>query len=106
LANMLRGRSKSDTFPTLYRANSARKLRDLADTAGFRVMRIEQVEGRPEYMRISPLTYPLGLIWERIVNRTNALSGLRVLLIAIFQKPLDSFSGNTDKADVVNAKTR
>jgi SAM-dependent methyltransferase len=102
--NKLRGRSESDTFPTLYRANSKGKLLDLARNAGFNVLSIEQIEGRPEYLRISPLVYPLGLLWERIVNLSEFLSGLRVLLIVAFQKPWNSSPGNTNKADSISGK--
>jgi SAM-dependent methyltransferase len=102
--NKLRGRSESDTFPTLYRANSKGKLLDLARNAGFNVLSIEQIEGRPEYLRISLLVYPLGLLWERIVNLSEFLSGLRVLLIVAFQKPLNSSPGNTDKADGISGE--
>jgi len=87
-ANKLRGRSESDTFPTLYRANTKRKLLHLAGAAGFAVVSIEQIEGRPEYLRISPFVYPFGVLWERTVNSTRLLSGLRVLLISAFQKPV------------------
>jgi SAM-dependent methyltransferase len=104
LVNNLRGRSESDTFPTLYRANSRGKLVDLAREASFEILSIEQIEGRPEYLRISPLVYPLGLLWERMVNFTEFLSGLRVLLIAAFKKPLNSFPGNTDKADGISGE--
>lgn len=88
-ANKLRGRGESDTFPTLYRANCRSKLLDLARGVGFDLVRIEQIEGRPEYLRISPLVYPFGLLWERTVNATDLLSSFRVLLIAVFQKPVD-----------------
>lgn len=55
--NRLRGRSTEDTFPTKYRANSPRQIRALAKASGFRVELIELIEGRPEYTRLTAITY-------------------------------------------------
>jgi SAM-dependent methyltransferase len=85
--NRLRGRASVDTFPTLYRANSPGRLRKLAREAGLDVVSIELVEGRPEYLRISPLSYVAGLLYERAVNATSALERFRVILIGTLRKP-------------------
>lgn len=82
--NKLRGRRETDTFPTVYRANSRSQLFRLAKAAGLSAS-IEHVEGRPEYLRVLPLFYPLGIIWERVVNRFRLLSQLRVILIGEFR---------------------
>lgn len=85
--NKLRGRSEADTFPTRYRANSARQVRRLARLTGFEVTRIDRIEGRPEYLRMSGFTYLLGALYERAVNLSARLAGLRVVLIAELRKP-------------------
>ena len=85
--NKLRGRNEEDTFPTLYRANSKRRLMKLAREAAFETVSVEQIEGRPEYMRISPLLYCFGLLYERVVNSTEWFAGFRVLLILVLRKP-------------------
>lgn len=87
LANNLRGRNREDTFPTRYKANSKRRVTELARKAVLEVESLEQIEGRPEYMRISPLLYPFGLLYERLVNATNVLATFRVLLIVVLRKP-------------------
>jgi len=84
--NRKRGRSQEDTFPTRYRANSRAQIRRLADATGFRVENIELVEGRPEYLRMFPVTYAAGTLYERLVNATPWFSGLRVLLFATLIK--------------------
>lgn len=88
--NKKRGRGEMDTFPTRYRANSVRQIRSLASETGFNVEQIELVEGRPEYLRMTALTYLAGLAYERIVNSTNLLAGMRVLLIATLRKPAEA----------------
>lgn len=85
--NRKRGRAEADTFPTRYRANSARKVRQLAAATGFKLEHLELVEGRPEYMRLSPLTYAAGIAYERTVNLAGFLKNLRILLIATLRKP-------------------
>jgi SAM-dependent methyltransferase len=86
--NRLRGRGASDTFPTLYRCNSARAVRALADAAGLEVRRIEFLEGRPEYLRISTLTYLCGWLYERFVNSTPRLAALRCVMLFELERPM------------------
>ena len=88
--NGIRGRSEGDTFPTLYRANSAGALRRAARGAGLRVVEIRAVEGRPEYLRVWWPLYLLGLMYERAVNSLHVLEGFRVVLIAVLQKQQSS----------------
>ena len=51
------------------------------------VQDLQLVEGRPEYMRIAAPLYLLGILYERIVNSTELLSGMRILLIGTLVKP-------------------
>ena len=85
--NRLRGRAEEDTFPTLYRANTVADVRWLAASAGLTVDRLERIEGRPEYLRISWPTYLVGAAYERVVNTFDFLAMFRILLIAQLRKP-------------------
>jgi SAM-dependent methyltransferase len=84
--NALRGRAEHDTFPTRYRANTARRLRRLAQEAGLVVRRIERVESRPEYMRWLALLYPIGLAYERLVNLSPRLEIGRAVMIGELER--------------------
>jgi ubiquinone/menaquinone biosynthesis C-methylase UbiE len=86
--NRKRGRDAEDTFPTCYRANARRDIELLAGGAGLVVSRVKLIEGRPEYLRMSALTYVAGLLYERFVNATEAMAGIRILIIAELRKPL------------------
>jgi len=86
--NRLRGRGASDTFPTHYRCNSARDVRELARACGLEVRRIELFEGRPEYLRISALTYVLGWMYERCVNLAPWLASVRCVMVFELERPL------------------
>jgi len=86
--NKKRGRDEVDTFPTIYLANSPRKIKQLARQSGLEVTDISLIEGRPEYMRFTLMTYVLGMLYERLVNVTSLLSGFRILLVIELRKPL------------------
>lgn len=84
--NRLRGRAEVDTFPTMYRANTREDVERLAADTGFVVERLERIEGRPEYLRMTAPTYALGLLWERAVNAHPAFEPLRILLVGTLRR--------------------
>ena len=84
--NRLRGRAAVDTFPTLYRANTPATIRRLAAGAGLSVETIEIVEGRPEYLRMTPITYLAGFAYERAVNATPLLERFRIVMFVELRK--------------------
>lgn len=87
LINRKRGRSSEDTFPTRYLANSRGQLAGLVKMAGLELQSIELIEGRPEYLRLNPLLYCLGIFYERLVNASESLARFRILIIATMRKP-------------------
>jgi len=84
--NSLRGRAPEDTFPTLYRANTPEAIASIAARTGFRLLECRIVEGRPEYLRLTPFTYVFGWLYERLVNASPRLERFRVVLIATLQR--------------------
>lgn len=85
--NAKRGREHRDTFPTLYRCNTGSDVRRVAAAAGFIVEKIEHVEGRPEYLRISAPLYALGILWERVVNAVSFFTPFRCVLMVVLRRP-------------------
>jgi SAM-dependent methyltransferase len=85
--NRRRGVDARDVFPTRYRANTAGRLRALAACAGLAVERLERFETEPEYLAFHLVPYALGVLYERIVNGSEALAGLRVNLLLVARKP-------------------
>jgi SAM-dependent methyltransferase len=79
--NGLRGRAATDTFPTLYRCNTAAAVAAHAAAAGLKIRRVDCYEGRPEYLRLFAATYAFGFAYERIVNALPWLARLRCVLI-------------------------
>jgi SAM-dependent methyltransferase len=85
--NNWRGIDSRDIFPTAYKANTAGRLRMLAEAAGLEVERLDRFETEPEYLAFHPLTYAAGVGYERAVNRFDLLAGLRVSLLLVARKP-------------------
>ncbi len=81
-----RGIEAEDVFPTAYRANTAGRLRALAESAGLTVERLERFEAEPEYLAFHIAPYALGVAYERLVNRFEALAALRVNLLLVARK--------------------
>lgn len=82
----LRGREEHDTFPTVYRLSTARDLRRQFAKAGFAEEKLIQRETSPCYLLWSRPTFYLGMTYERLVNSTELLSGLRMHLLGSFVK--------------------
>jgi SAM-dependent methyltransferase len=83
--NEKRGRVEADTFPTRYRANSKKRLAALACGSGFRVVDVELLETKPDYLYFHPWPYLAGIAYERLVDRFDALAGVQVQLLADLQ---------------------
>jgi SAM-dependent methyltransferase len=82
-----RGLAPREAHPTVYRANTPHRLRRLARQAGLRVAVLRLFETPPVYLAFHPLAFTLGVAYERLVNRFEALAPLRVNLLAILRKP-------------------
>ena len=59
-----------------------RALERLASGSGFRVVRLDLLETKPDYLYFHPLAYRAGIVYERIVNRWPGLARFRVQIIA------------------------
>ena len=85
--NRRRGVDEHDIIPTLYRANTASRVRELMERGGLAVERLELFEPEPEYLAFHPLAYAAGVAYERLVNRLEALAPLRVSILAVGRRP-------------------
>jgi SAM-dependent methyltransferase len=76
-----RGRAPEDSFKIAYRANTRAAIERLAMASGFRLVSIEYIETKPDYLFFSPAVYRAGIAYERLVNRFDALTRFRVQLL-------------------------
>ena len=86
LWNRMLGRESADVFPTVYRANTRRRLETLFSEAGFETEALLQLECAPNYLVFHPATFLLGVAYERLVNRFGWLAGVRLILLGTFRR--------------------
>lgn len=88
LANKLRGAGPEahDPYPTFYRANTAGKIRRLCREAGLTPKELRMVEKEPSYGRKGAIFFFPMLAYERVVNSTQVMGGLRANIFGVVVK--------------------
>ena len=79
--NNLRGRESEDTFPTTYLLNTKKDVTHHVKELELKVEKTHLIEGRPEYLRISSITYILGILYERVISNISFLNRFSILFI-------------------------
>lgn len=87
LLKLIFGRNVYDNFPTYYRANTRRSVRNLAEGAGLVMERALPCEHPPDYLKLFPLLFHLGVYWDRITARWPPLQWLAVSYLFVLRKP-------------------
>ena len=87
-ANRLRGRGieAHEPYPTFYRANTKRRLNHLIKEAGLDTNLVQLMEPEPAYGRLHALLFYPMMAYERVVNSTKLLSGLRIIIFGVCAK--------------------
>lgn len=86
IAQLLHGRQADDIYPTYYQANSASRLRKLAEFAGMRVASIDLVCTSAQ-LALLPGIVVFELLLLRMLM-TRPMTRLRTNIVAVFEKPL------------------
>ena len=86
-ANWLRALDQAhDPYPTYYRMNTARAIRRAARRAGLDPVEMETIEAEPYYGRRHALLFYPMMLYERLVNASPHLAGLRMNLLVVLAK--------------------
>jgi len=83
----LEGRDAEETFPTFYRANSARRIARLAAGAGLRIERLEYLNQFPYLLTFSPTLCRAVIAYDDLIGRVPWLRWLRGWLLGCLRKP-------------------
>ncbi len=75
-----------EVFKTYYCANTRKRLRSLAKGAGLRETQLLMIEGSPNLLGFSPITFLIGVLYERIVMSSRMFSNFRGSMLALFSK--------------------
>ncbi|MBI4855348.1 MAG: class I SAM-dependent methyltransferase [Acetobacterium woodii] len=84
--NKLRGINATDIFPTYYRANSIRSLKELGKGVGLKMEDHMMIQKWPSYLIFSVILFRIGIMYERILNRFELLQFLRSAIVAVYKK--------------------
>jgi ubiquinone/menaquinone biosynthesis C-methylase UbiE len=84
LVYLLDGRTENDVFETHYKANTRKKIGELAQAAGFELTKIKMFVSEAGFMFVPPLAVP-ELVWIRLLM-TESLKPLRTTIMAILKK--------------------
>ena len=89
LANRLRGLGNDahDPYPTWFRSNTRSKLRKLCRMAGLGEPQIIMLEPEPSYGRAHPILFYTFMAYERVVNSSRMLQGMRITILFSARKP-------------------
>jgi SAM-dependent methyltransferase len=82
----VRGFDAADIFPTYYRANTRRRLRALLRESGFARADVTLYEGAPSVLAFNGLLHAMGVAYQRLVKRFDALAPFRLNIVAIAHK--------------------
>ncbi len=79
IANRARGLSDADhePYPTYYKLNSKKDIIKHSKSAGFQEIELRFVETEPSYLMLHSIPFLVGVLYERMVNRFESLSGIR-----------------------------
>lgn len=89
VANRLRGLPDRAPEPhrTAYRANTKKRIIELAAATGLSVESLDMIEKEPSYGRAAAFLFFPMLAYERLVNSSNSLSILRANILCGLRKP-------------------
>jgi SAM-dependent methyltransferase len=89
VANRLRNLPPAahDPYPTVYRMNTRGALRQAVSASGMRIELLRLIEKDPSYGRASRMLFFPFMFYERIVNATDLLEGLRANMLVTLRAP-------------------
>lgn len=81
---ILEGRKAEDVFPTYFRINSPSRIRKLAKSSGFQILKIKMICSSAQFIVLPPLVF-LELLWIKLLMTKN-MKPFRTNIIAILKK--------------------
>ena len=81
------GRAEEDTFPTAYRSNTRTDVDRLSAGVGLKVKAFEYLSQYPNYLMFNGVVFFLGMCYEKLIARFDALRFLRGWILVTLEKP-------------------
>lgn len=87
IVRQVEGRAEEDTFPTAYQTNTRADVDRLAASAGLVVESFEYLSQYPNYLMFNGGLFFLGICYEKLISRFDALRFLRGWIMVTLRKP-------------------
>jgi SAM-dependent methyltransferase len=87
IVRAVEGRAEEDTFPTAYKTNTRSDVERLAASAGLRVESFEYLSQYPNYLMFNAGLFFVGMCFEKLIHRYDALRFLRGWILVTLRKP-------------------
>lgn len=81
------GRPEEDTFPTAYKTNTHAAVRRLAAGSGLEVASFQYLSQYPNYLMFNAAAFMVGVAYEQLISRFEALRFLRGWILVTLVKP-------------------
>ena len=81
------GRAEEDTFPTAYKTNTRSAVERLASSSELRIESFEYLSQYPNYLMFNGALFFLGICFEKLISRIEALRFLRGWIMVTLRKP-------------------
>jgi SAM-dependent methyltransferase len=87
IVKRVEGRLEEDTFPTAFKTNTRRRVAALAHESGLSVVDFEYLSQYPNYLMFNGALFYLGMCYEKVIRRFDALRFLRGWILVTLRKP-------------------
>jgi ubiquinone/menaquinone biosynthesis C-methylase UbiE len=87
VVNFVEGRAEEDTFPTAYKTNTRGAVARLAGQSGLSIASFEYLGQYPNYLMFNGVLFFLGMCYEKLIARFDALRFLRGWIMVTLEKP-------------------
>ena len=79
----------ADVFPTYFRVNSIRRIRQLLARTGLEIEELFTAADAPHYTKVLPGIHQLAVLWHVALDRFEILRGQRIVQVVQARRPLD-----------------
>ena len=88
IANRVRGLKDEshELYPTYHRLNSKKDITKHSKSAGFREIELRFIEAELSYLMFHAIPFLVGVLYERMVNSSDSLSGIRANIFGRLEK--------------------
>lgn len=90
IVRYVEGRAEEDTFPTAFKTNTPSDVERLAANAGLKVESFQYLSQYPNYLMFNGALFFLGMCFEKLISRFEALRFLRGWIMVTLRKPVQA----------------